>query len=94
MPKKRQPRCVWNNTRKSVWERDNHSCKHCGKEIALNKCHIDHIKSGKKGSNRLDNLRTLCPRCHVLRKDFRHRGMTAWAIKKGLIPPDWRKLIW
>ena len=94
MPKKRQPTYVWNNTRLVVWLRDNGRCMHCSKAISLKECHIDHIRSGKKGSNDLNNLRTLCPTCHALRKDFRHRGMTAWALKKGLIPPDWRKLVW
>jgi len=94
MPIKRQPSYVWNNTRRTVWKRDNGKCTHCGRIIALNECHIDHIKSGKKGSNCLNNLRTLCPRCHVLRMDFRHRGMTAFAISNRLIPPDWRKSVW
>ncbi len=94
MPKKRQPSYVWNKTRRTVWERDNGKCVHCGKDLALNRCHIDHMKSGKKGSNRLCNLRTLCPRCHVLRIDFRHRSMTTWALKKGLISPGWRQEAW
>lgn len=94
MPKRRQPNYVWKNTRMDVWKRDNCMCVHCKKEISLNECHVDHIKSGKKGSNSLYNLRTLYPRCHVLRRDFRHRGMIAWALKKGLIPPNWRELTW
>lgn len=94
MPRKRQPSYVWNKTRRTVWKRDNGKCVHCGKKVALNKCHIDHIQSGKKGSNNLKNLRTLCPVCHILRKDFRHRGMIARALKEKLIPPDWRKFTW
>jgi hypothetical protein len=62
--------------------------------VALEECHIDHIKSGKLGSNKLSNLRTLCRRCHVLRADNRHRGMIASALRDGIIPPDWRGLVW
>lgn len=102
MPRKRQPKEIWQETRCKVWERDNHCCQSplqpplcIGKPfIALNKCHIDHIKSGKNAGNELENLRTLCPVCHVLRVDFRHRGMIARALEKGLIPADWRKLVW
>jgi len=94
MPKSRQPREVWQVTRKRVWARDNGVCTHCGKTVALNECHIDHIKSGKLAGNEASNLRTLCRRCHVLRADFRHRGMVANALKAGIIPPNWRELVW
>jgi hypothetical protein len=56
--------------------------------------HIDHIASGQLGSNADSNLRTLCPRCHCLRADHRHRGLIAWALERGLIPPNWRELAW
>lgn len=94
MPKNRQPNYIWQKIRKKVWQRDNGKCVHCNKHVSLKECHIDHIISGKKGRNSLDNLRTLCPKCHILRRDFRHRGMTAKALKNGLIPPNWRELTW
>ena len=94
MPKQRQPNYVWNKTREAIWLRDKGTCLHCKKEVSLKECHIDHIKSGKKGDNKSRNLRTLCKICHILRKDFRHRGMTASALQKGLIPASWRKLTW
>ncbi len=94
MPKSRQPRDVWRETRRKVWERDGGECVHCGVPVALNRCHIDHIRSGKLAGNESSNLRTLCRRCHVLRRDPRHRGMISTALKKGIIPPDWRKLTW
>ncbi len=40
------------------------------------------------------NLRTLCRRCHVLRKDFGHRGMIGKALKDGIIGPGWRNETW
>lgn len=94
MPKKRLSRELWQEKRAIVWERDGHKCVHCEMPIELNKCHIDHIRSGKLAGNELTNLRTLCRRCHVLRIDKRHRGMIAKALKDGIIPPNWRELLW
>ena len=94
MPKSRQPEEIWHETRRKVWDRDGGVCAHCGEPVSLRQCHIDHIKSGKYGTNDMDNLRTLCRRCHVLRIDMRHRGMIANALKKGIIPPNWRELVW
>ena len=94
MPRHRPPREVWFGLREQVYKRDGGQCVRCHTEVALNKCHIDHIQSGKNGTNKLSNLRTLCRRCHVLRADMRHRGMISSAIRDGIIPPDWRELVW
>src|SRR5215472_244246 len=94
MPKKRQPHEVWARTRTRVWLRDNRQCVRCQSPIAYDDCHIDHLKSGKLGKNSIQNLRTLCRRCHVLRADNRHRGMIAAALRDGIIPPNWRELVW
>ena len=104
MPRKRQPREIWEGTRRRVWERDGGRCQspdgphkeYCtgAETIALDVCHIDHIKSGKLGTNEMSNLRVLCPACHALRNDHRHQSLTRNAVKKGFIPPDWRPLAW
>jgi len=94
MPKKRPPKEVWAELRKIVWERDGGKCVHCHIPVKINECNIDHIKSGKLATNQLKNLRTLCRRCHVLRSDSRHRGMISKALKDGIIPPNWRELVW
>lgn len=101
MPKHRPPREVWEETiRPTVWQRDHGRCQgpYCQGEpewsLPLEKAHIDHIRSGKLADNKLSNLRTLCRRCHVLRADRRHRGMIAAALRDGLIPPNWRELVW
>ena len=94
MPKKRQPRELWAATRVHVLERDGYKCVRCSAALAVETAHIDHITSGKHGTNHLANLRTLCRRCHVLRADMRHRGMIAAALRDGIIPPDWRSLVW
>ena len=100
MPRRRQPRAVWRVTRLRVWHRDQGHCQgpYCRDlaawSLAVDRAHIDHIESGKRGSNADSNLRTLCRRCHVLRADMRHRGMISHALRDGIIPPDWRHLVW
>lgn len=94
MPRHRPPKDVWDELRRIVWERDGCRCVRCTTPQTLEECHIDHIQSGKNATNKYKNLRTLCRRCHVLRADFRHRGMIARALKDGIIPPDWRELVW
>ena len=94
MPKKMQPREIWNGTRRKVLERDDYKCVRCKIEVTERTAHIDHIKSGKLGTNAMSNLRALCRRCHVLRADMRHRGMVANAVRDGIIPVNWRELVW
>lgn len=102
MPRKRQPDEVWRVTRKKVWLRDGMRCQSplqpplcIGKpHIGLRECHIDHIKSGKLGTNKQENLRTLCPVCHALRADHRHQALTARLLHVGLLPSNWRELVW
>jgi 5-methylcytosine-specific restriction enzyme A len=95
MPKKRTPYSTWSkNIRPIIWKRDNYSCIRCKTVLTLNECHIDHIISGLKGTNKLENLRTLCKRCHVLRIDNRHRKLIYKALKDRLIPVNWRDHLW
>jgi 5-methylcytosine-specific restriction endonuclease McrA len=102
MPRKRQPKEVWKMTRLKVWLRDGKRCQSplespiCqGKpEIALDRAHIDHLQSGKLGTNDMSNLRTLCPVCHALRADHRHQGLFAKLLRQGLLPENWRELVW
>jgi 5-methylcytosine-specific restriction endonuclease McrA len=94
VPRHRPDQELWQELRRLAWERDNRKCTHCGKPVTLETCHTDHIKSGKLATNELKNLRTLCRRCHVLRADNRHRGMIAKALRDGIIPPNWRELVW
>lgn len=94
MPRKRQPRKIWNITRLKVLERDGYACVRCKTSLTSFTAHIDHIQSGKLGNNHISNLRTLCRCCHVLRADLRHRGMIAQALRDNIIPPNWRSLVW
>jgi 5-methylcytosine-specific restriction endonuclease McrA len=53
MPRKRQDRELWQKTRRRVWERDGGMCQYpYGKHpVSLDQAHIDHIRSGKLGTN-------------------------------------------
>jgi 5-methylcytosine-specific restriction endonuclease McrA len=54
----------YSKIRQKVLERDGWSCQKCGKN-ADTKFHIHHIlKKRKGGSDCLDNLITVCPKCH------------------------------
>lgn len=100
MPRRRQPRELWIQTRRRVWERDAGRCQgpYCRElgpwSLALEVAHIDHRRSGKLATNADENLRVLCRRCHALRADHRHRGLISRALRDGIIPPDWRRLVW
>jgi len=55
----------FNNVREYVLYRDNHTCQHCKgktKDVKLNTHHI--IPRNKGGTNKPDNLITLCKTCH------------------------------
>jgi 5-methylcytosine-specific restriction endonuclease McrA len=91
----RPPREIWAQLRRQVWERDGGCCVRCGATLLIDVAHIDHrIPLSRGGTNALDNLRTLCRRCHVLRADHAHQGMIAQALRDGVIPPRWRELVW
>lgn len=100
MRRRRMPREIWRATlRHLVWERDGRQCQgpYCAgaPPISLETAHIDHITPlSKGGTNELANLRTLCRRCHVLRAGREHQGMIAAALRDGIIPADWRPLVW
>lgn len=54
----------WSEIRKNVLERDDYTCQLCGLS-ADTKFHIHHIeKKVLGGSDFLDNLITVCPKCH------------------------------
>lgn len=66
------------NVREYVLYRDNHTCQHCkgkSKDKILNVHHIKSVSEG--GTDRPDNLITLCETCH---KDY-HDGKIALKVK-------------
>ena len=62
--------------------------------VALAEAHIDHIVSGKRGSNKLSDLRTFCRMRHLLCADGPHRGMIARALRAGVIRANRWDMVW
>jgi 5-methylcytosine-specific restriction endonuclease McrA len=98
---KRQPKEIWQQTRQRIWQREKGRCQgpYCKEfpewALPLEKAHIDHIvELSRGGSNADSNLRVLCRRCHVLRANKSHQGMISAALRDGIIPPNWRELVW
>lgn len=92
---KRLPDVLWKIKRELAYIRDNGRCVRCGKKVKLDEAHIDHIiPLSQGGDNSLGNLRTLDRGCHVLRLNRKHRGMISSALRDGIIPPNWRELVW
>jgi 5-methylcytosine-specific restriction endonuclease McrA len=98
---KRQPKEIWQQTRQRIWPREKGRCQgpYCKEfpewALPLEKAHIDHIvELSRGGSNADSNLRVLCRRCHVLRANKSHQGMISAALRDGIIPPNWRELVW
>lgn len=98
---KRQPANLWQQTRRRIWQRDQARCQgpYCRHSppdsLALQDAQIDHILELSQGGTDADaNLRTLCRRCHCLRASIAHQGMIAAALRDGVIPPNWRSLVW
>lgn len=60
--------------KKEVWERDNHKCIFCGKEVPLECANSHYIKRSQLGLGIVENTMTNCYGCHdkydnsVLRK--------------------------
>ncbi|MBD2341991.1 HNH endonuclease [Calothrix sp. FACHB-156] len=103
---RRQPKEQWFITRERIYNRDRGICQSpadsppkksrlCMGEVQLQIAHIDHIRPlSSGGSNHASNLRTLCPICHALRLDKKHEGMKSRLVTKGLIPVNWKNLVW
>lgn len=69
----------WDQIRKTVFTRDNYTCRSCGRKNNLTVDHIVQLSRG--GSNNLENLQTLCRHCHeqkdnkkIFDKSFNHHG--------------------
>ena len=52
----------WARLRRAILDRDGWQCQRCGRYGRLECHHVD----GDPGLNTLDNLETLCRRCHLL----------------------------
>lgn len=96
MPKKDKPatsREVQPELRKIVFERDNWTCKHCGKHkdnlpIPIHCHHIDPVINNPIESADVDNCMTLCKNCHIQVHKIPGCGYheLTCARKEGLLP--------
>lgn len=56
-------KAVWVECRVAVLERDNHQCTQCGGTVNLQ---VHHRRARRhRGTDQMDNLQTLCERCHA-----------------------------
>lgn len=68
---------AWGWLRQQVFMRDGYRCQDCGEMVGIapGDAHCDHIiERDKGGPDAIDNLRTLCPRCHGRKTRMEHRG--------------------
>lgn len=85
----------WQEIRFKIWCRDLYRCVHCGERVSFKKAHIDHrIPICDFGTDRQDNLRCLCVRCHSLRRDPSHDKLRRKSFDKGIIPKNFIDLLW
>ena len=91
--------------RRLIYARDGYACKHCGRQVEPD-CpapgavlQLDHIIPWSAlGSDRSDNLRSLCARCNEVRSNFvdlwepRVVGVTQscyWCAARNRELPEW-----
>ena len=81
----------WEIARALAAERDNHQCQVCHNHVEGKSCNVHHILPESKQYeilyDNLQNLITLCPRCHRLGPESAHRGgfvFTLWLEKNKL----------
>lgn len=56
-----------------VWERDNHKCIFCGKEVSLYYANSHYIKRSHSGLGIEQNIMTNCEQCHKLFEESVYR---------------------
>lgn len=65
----------WAKIRLKVLQRDNYTCKQCGKHKSSLACYLNvhHIRPiSRGGSDALSNLVTLCENCHAKQPNHSH----------------------
>lgn len=76
---KPQRKKISSTTRKKVIDRDNNSCVMCGSKENLQIHHINPVAhSNQKEKDNIENLATLCRKCHYLAHNGNYWGTTAY----------------
>lgn len=76
--------------RSPIFERDNWTCRYCGRKLSLEECTIDHvIPLVKGGTEEPDNLVTACHRCNMIKNSRtpEEAGMTLLPLHGDNISP-------
>lgn len=79
-------------TKKYVLYRDDYKCRHCNKRETLDPHHVVFRSAG--GSNRCNNLLTLCRKCHDDIHDGRLRVEVVASKPYDLIIKFWKLKGW
>ena len=81
-----------------VWERDNHKCLFCGKQVPWNNANSHYIKRSHGGLGIEENIMTNCEKCHAMFEESPYRSeMKAYAKRyfKSMYPNwDEKELIY
>lgn len=88
MPKRSHRTTISASTKRRVVEQDYYKCVRCQTPVTLSTARL------YTPSAQPEKRRTLCKRCDVLRVEGLHRGMIAQALEEGIIPANWRELVW
>jgi 5-methylcytosine-specific restriction endonuclease McrA len=57
----------WLRARAATLQRDGHTCQRCGATMRTARLHVHHVVPRREGGlTAIDNLLTLCERCHPL----------------------------
>ncbi len=78
----------WQSFRENALARDSYRCRNCGSTQDLDVHHIVPLSRG--GTNHLDNLVTLCRRCHT----GVHPHMEQLRTGAMRTTVDWSRLVW
>ena len=82
----------WDEIREAAKKRDGYRCVKCGSQKSL---HVHHkIPLNKGGTNSLDNILTLCERCHNLEHphNFHISKKFEWGACQTKKCPNFRKV--
>lgn len=77
----------------TVWERDQHKCIFCGKEVDWRFANSHYIKRSQLGMGIEENILTNCDKCHKLFEESTKREEMKEIAKKYLISkhPNWNE---
>lgn len=78
--------------RKATYLRDSWKCRHCGNRSTLDPHHVIHRSAG--GEHALNNLLTLCRKCHDDEHDGRLEIRVIKLLENDLVVEFWCRKGW